>query len=31
MLSGGRLCCASWSNRKVSGATDRDCGGGMEP
>jgi hypothetical protein len=25
-LSGGRLCCASWSNRKVSGATDRAWG-----
>lgn len=23
MLSGGRLCCASWSRRKVSGATER--------
>jgi hypothetical protein len=29
MLSGGRLCCASWSSRKVSGATERAWGGGI--
>ena len=29
--SAGRLCCASWSRRKVSGATVRCCwGGGMD-
>lgn len=28
-LSGGRLCWASWSNRKVSGATERAWGGGI--
>lgn len=28
--SAGKLCCASWSSKKVSGATDRGCGGGME-
>ena len=29
MLSGGRLCCASWSRRKVSGATERAWGGAI--
>lgn len=28
--SAGKLCCASSASRKVSGATERCCGGGME-